>query len=161
MTRVLLDTNVFIHAVGGDPALRPACQRVIAHLTGGRLTGEASSLLIEEIVHVRHRRGGDRALAVSDGRAAAALLVLHPVGEEEVETALEVIARRHGLTVILSTDRGFDGSRACAASTRRTRPQCRHWSRTETGPITRSGQPANLIRKRASAGFASTPRTVY
>lgn len=124
MTRVLLDANVFVHAVGGDPVLRPACQRVVAHLAAGRLTGEASTLMIEEVVHVRHRRSGDRALAVGDGRAAAALLVLHPVGEEEVEAALAAftvhqhmeardaihlaIARRHGLTTILSTDRGFD-----------------------------------------------------
>ncbi len=125
MTRVLLDANIFLHAVGGDPVLRPACQRVVADLAAGRLTGEASSLMIEEVVHVRHRRSGDRALAAGDGRAAAALLVLHSVGEEEVHAALEAftdhqrmeardaihvaIARRHGLTTILSTDRAFDG----------------------------------------------------
>lgn len=125
MTRVLLDANVFVHAVGGDPVLRPACQGVIAHLAAGRLAGEASSLMVEEVVHVRHRRNGDRALAVRDGRAAAALLTLHPVEEQVLEGALEAFAvherlevrdavhittaRRHGLTIILSTDRGFDG----------------------------------------------------
>lgn len=125
MTRVLLDANVFLHAVGSDPVLRPACQQVMAHLGEGRLRGEASSLMVEEVVHVRHRRTGDRTLATRDGRAAAALLTLHPVGEDVIESALAAFARHdrlevrdavhlttartHGLTTILSTDRGFDG----------------------------------------------------
>lgn len=106
--------------------LRPACTHVIEHLAAGRLLGEASSLMVEELVHVRRRRGGDRQRAIRDGRTARALLhALHPVGEEELEVALEAflahaglnardaihvaVARRHGLSTILSTDRGFDG----------------------------------------------------
>lgn len=125
MTRVLVDANVFLHALGDDPALRPACERVIAQLAAGRLRGEAAALMVEEVVHVRHRRRGDRARAVEDGRAAASLLrALHPVSEPELEAALEIfaghgtlhardavhvaVARRHGLEVLLSTDRGFD-----------------------------------------------------
>lgn len=105
--------------------MRAACDHVIEHLAEERFSGEASALMIEEILHVRHRRSGDRARAVDDGRAASSvLLALHPVGEHELEAALEIfrahgtlhardavhvaVARRHGLTRLLSTDRGFD-----------------------------------------------------
>lgn len=121
----MIDANVFVHAVGRDPVLRPACQEMLAHLAAGRLAGEAASLMVEEVAHVRQRRTGDRRLACREARAAAALLVLHPVGEEVVEDALDAfglherldardavhvaVARRHGLAIIVSTDRGFDG----------------------------------------------------
>lgn len=126
MIRVLLDANVFLHALGADPTLRPACEGILDHLRKGLIGGEAATLMVEEIVHVRHRRTGDRARSVADGRAvASAVATLHPVGERELNSAMELfgahgtlqardaihlaVARRHGLTTILSTDRGFDG----------------------------------------------------
>lgn len=92
----------------------------------GNLRGEASTVMIEEVVHVGHRRRGDRIGGIADGRAAASVLaVLHPVGQKDLDSALELfgehdslhmrdaihlaIARCHGMTTILSTDRGFEG----------------------------------------------------
>ncbi|CAN5236444.1 hypothetical protein BH20ACT5_BH20ACT5_20000 [soil metagenome] len=86
--------------------------------------GEASALVIDEVVQVRHRRSGNRRLAMIDGRAAAAMCVLHPVTDREIDAALELFvtypglqmrdaihvatARRHAVAVILCTDRGID-----------------------------------------------------
>ncbi|MBA2389056.1 MAG: type II toxin-antitoxin system VapC family toxin [Geodermatophilaceae bacterium] len=125
MTRVLLDANVFLHAIGSDAVLRPACRRVLSMVEAGELVGEASALIVDEIVHVRNRRLGDRQQAVADGTAAAALCLLHPVAQEDVEAAMGLfveaprlqmrdaihaaVARRYGLSVVLSRDRGFDG----------------------------------------------------
>ncbi len=125
MTRILLDANVFLHALGSDELLRPACQAIIDQLELGRFVGEASALLVNEIVHVRHRRSGDRQRAVRDSRAAAALLVVRPVDDLDIDSALDLflahdslqmndavhvaVAHRYGLTAVLSTDRGFDG----------------------------------------------------
>ncbi len=125
MRRVLLDSNVFLHALGNDEVLRPSCAEVTDRLAAGAFVGEASSLLISEVVHVRHRRTGDRRHAVLAGRAAAELLLVRSVDDIDVSSALEIflahdglqindavhvaVARRHGLTTILSTDRGFDG----------------------------------------------------
>lgn len=123
--RALVDANVFVHALGTDPLLRPACEAVIGHLASARIRGEAPALMVEEVVHVRHRRSGNRAAGVADGRAARSVLAaLHPVGEAELADALEVflaherlhardaiyvaVAQRRGLATMLSTDRGFD-----------------------------------------------------
>lgn len=124
MTRALLDANVFIHALGEHPILRPACRAVLAHSSRGDIVAEASALVIDEVVHVRNRRSGDRRASVKDGRAAAALCLLHPVTSRDVETALGIFlaqpglqmrdaihvatAAQHGLSVVLSTDRAFD-----------------------------------------------------
>jgi predicted nucleic acid-binding protein len=126
VTRVLLDANVFIHALGRDASLRPACQRVIDHLDVGSLAGDASSMMVQEVLHVRHRRTGDRSRAAIDARNAASLVRLHPVDARDVEAALAAfmahprleaadavhlaVARRHGLTTIVTTDTGFDGA---------------------------------------------------
>lgn len=125
MNRILLDANVFLHALGSDEVLRPACQSIIDQLEHGRFVGEASTLILNEVVHVRHRRSGDRQRAVRDGRAAAALLVVRPVVDLDFIAALELflahdslqmndavhvaVARRYGLTAAISTDRGLDG----------------------------------------------------
>lgn len=124
MTRVLVDANVFLHALGNDEALRRACTEITDRLGDGELIGEASVLLVNEVVHVRNRRLGDRRQAVNNGLNAARLLTLHAIDERDVLAALELfmthsrldmsdaiqaaVARRQGLRVVLSTDRGFD-----------------------------------------------------
>lgn len=125
MNRVLLDSNIFLHALGKDEALRHSCAEIIDQLAAGAFVGEAACLLVNEVVHVRHRRSGDRRRAVLDGRAAAQLLVLRTVDDVDTITALELflsherlqmndavqvaVARRYGLVTVLSTDRGLDG----------------------------------------------------
>lgn len=123
---MLLDSNVFLHALGSDAALRAACTSIIDAVSEDRLAGEAAVVIINEIVHVRHRRTGDRRRAVADGRAAAQVVLLHPIDDVDTASALDAfqaheglqmmndavlvaVALRHGLTTILSTDRGFDG----------------------------------------------------
>lgn len=125
MNRVLLDSNIFIHALGTDEVLRPACTDIIDQLAAGAFVGEAACILVNEIVHVSHRRTGDRRRAVMDGRTAAQLVVLRPIDDLDTNTALDLflaheslqmndavqvaVARRYGLATVLSTDRGMDG----------------------------------------------------
>ncbi len=89
------------------------------------MRGEAAVLSVDDAVHVRHRRRGDRAQAVREGRAFAALLALHDVRSADLDRGLELfsthgslhvrdaihaaVAQRLELDVIVSTDTDFDG----------------------------------------------------
>jgi predicted nucleic acid-binding protein len=123
--RFLFDTSVFIYALGGEHPYRDPCRAIMVMGAEGRLAGEASIELVHEFVHVRARRSGTRATAVVDARNIAATSRLHPVGQADIERALELWteherldmrdaifaaqALNRGLEAILSPDRGFDG----------------------------------------------------
>lgn len=124
MTRVYVDASVLVHSRGSDEALRSACLDALALMENSQLRGEAAVLCIDEVVHVRHRRRGDRAQAVREGQAFAALVALHDVRRSDLDRGLELfaaqpslevrdaihaaVAERLGLDVILTTDAGFD-----------------------------------------------------
>jgi predicted nucleic acid-binding protein len=106
VTRVLLDSNVILYALGGPRS------------------PEAPVDLVQEVLHHRCRRLGDRRQAAADARAAATLCTLHAVDAQDAEHAAELfasttqitardaifaaIAVRHGLEVIVSADAHFD-----------------------------------------------------
>lgn len=125
MSAAYLDTSVLVHALGGDRELRQACQWLLDQVEEGAIRGESSVLAVDELVHVRHRRSGDRDLAVREGRAAASLLTLHDVSLSDLEEAFELfgahgsldvhdaihaaVAIRVGSSALISTDHDFDG----------------------------------------------------
>lgn len=125
MSRVLLDTNVILYAIGGPHPLAEPCRRVIRLAGEGGLTAEAPVDLIQEVLHHRTRRLHDREQAAREANAAARLCRLHAVLPEDALMATRLfasspslsardaifaaIAVRHGLREIISADDDFDG----------------------------------------------------
>jgi uncharacterized protein len=125
VTRVLLDTNVVLYAIGGPHPYAEPCRRLLSSAGEGRLRLEAPVDLVQEVLHHRTRRLGDRSQAARDALAAAALCRLHAVEPQDAREATRLfagsshlsardaifaaIAARHGLGAILSADADFDG----------------------------------------------------
>ncbi len=125
MKRVLLDTNVILYALGGPHAQAEPCRRILELAGEGALRPEAPVDIVQEILHHRNRRLGNRAQASRDALAAATLCRLHAVEPQDAREAprlfaasprlsardavFAAIATRHGLKTILSADADFDG----------------------------------------------------
>jgi predicted nucleic acid-binding protein len=123
--RVLVDTNVILYSIGGPHPYAEPCRRLIALAGEGLFGMEAPVDIVQEILHHRTRRLGDRHQAVADATAAATLCRLHAVEPEDASEATRLfadsdrlsardavfvaIAGRHGLDTILSADSDFDG----------------------------------------------------
>jgi hypothetical protein len=123
--RVLVDTNVILYALGGPHAYAEPCRRILTLAGEGRVELEAPVDLVQEILHHRARRLGDRGQAAADALAAATLCRLHAVEPRDANRAAELFASsgrlsarnavfaavgvRHGLDAILSADSDFDG----------------------------------------------------
>jgi uncharacterized protein len=123
--RVLVDTNVILYAIGGPHVYAEPCRRIVALAGEGDLEMEAPVDLVQEVLHHRARRLGDRRQAAAEARAAAGLCRLHTVEPRDADHATELfaglerlsardavfaaIAMRHDLSVILSADSDFDG----------------------------------------------------
>ena len=123
MTRALVDTAVFVHAVGADHPLRAPCRQIVRSLRERTLVLEASVELVHEYAHVRLRRLGDRGRAVAEARAIRRLVTLHPVELGDLDRALAVLADapiggrdavhaatalERGIGVIVTPDTAFD-----------------------------------------------------
>lgn len=124
MTRFLYDTAVFAYALGGEHAYRDPCREIVARAGRGEIRGEASADLIQELLHQRFRRTGDRHLAARQAREASALCALHEVRADDVrrgvglfadssrlsarDAVFAALALNREVTVILSSDRAFD-----------------------------------------------------
>ncbi|MEX2619915.1 MAG: type II toxin-antitoxin system VapC family toxin [Egibacteraceae bacterium] len=123
--RALIDSAVFVYAVGTDHPYREPCRRLVEALGQDALQGEASVEAVQELLHQRVRRTGDRAGATRLARCVAGLCPLHDVTVADLRTALELFARHdrlqardaihaatavnRGIPVIISPDRDFDG----------------------------------------------------
>jgi hypothetical protein len=121
--RFLLDTAVFLYAVGEDHPYRQPCRRLVDLLAAGTLRGEASVELVQEYVHVRARRT-NRGTAAAEGQDVAALCLLHGVTRSNLLMALSLFRRiptldmrdalhaatalQRGIPTIVSPDRAFD-----------------------------------------------------
>lgn len=121
--RILFDTAVLIYAVGGDHAYREPCRRLLA--ASFDIGAEVSVLAVEEFLHQRTRRTGDRAEAGARARDLLQVLRVHDLTRDDVEDALHLhrtvegldaadachaaTALRRGVHVIVSPDEAFDG----------------------------------------------------
>lgn len=122
--RVLLDSAIFIYAVGAEHAYREPCRDLLTALAAERYQGAASVLAVEEVLHQRARRTGDRASA---GRVAGNIVDLCPLHEltrADVVTGLRLYglgprlhardalhaatALNRDIPVIISPDHAFD-----------------------------------------------------
>lgn len=122
--RVLLDTAVFVYAVGVEHPYRDPCRRLLdpAHLDD--YSAEASVQAIQELLHQRERRTGDRGDAASVAEAAATLCILHPLTQDDLRLGLRLYTQatqlggrdalhaataiNRDIAVIVSPDTAFD-----------------------------------------------------
>jgi uncharacterized protein len=125
LRRFLYDTNIFVYAVGDAHPHREPCRAVIERAQAGRLLGEASPDLLQEFLHQRTRRTGDRAGASALARDVARLCRFDELSEADALRALDLFARyeslsasdavfaafalNRGIDTILSVDTDLDG----------------------------------------------------
>ncbi len=124
MTRIFLDANVFLYALGGDGPHRDSCRAVLEAVGKGTLDGITSTEVLREVLQVRARRENVED-AVKAVRSAAGLVAdVLPVAADDVLEACRLLAAhpalnaRHALhaavmknsriTVLASVDRDFD-----------------------------------------------------
>ncbi len=124
MRRCLLDTAVFLYALGRDHPYRDPCRRIVDALGERRIAGEASVSMIQEFVHVRRRRHPDLRRASGEAAYVSGLCRLHAFEEDDLSLALDLLATYERLDgqdavfaatalnrnvgTILTSDRAFD-----------------------------------------------------
>lgn len=120
----LLDTAVFVYAVGVAHRYRDPCRHLLQALEAGRFSGAASALAVEETMHQRTRRTGDRDSAVRVAGNIMALCTVHDLTKDDMTVGLRLFAnstRLHardafhaatavnrGIPTIVSPDGAFD-----------------------------------------------------
>lgn len=124
LDRVLLDSAVFIYAVGVAHPYRDACRELLEALEAERYRGEASALAVEETLHQRARRTGDRNSAQRVARSVMTLCAVHDLTTADVVLGLRLFrtsarmnardvlhaatALNRGIPTIVSPDKAFD-----------------------------------------------------
>lgn len=122
--RVLLDTAIFVYAVGGEHAYRDPCRSIVEQAGARAFTATITADLLQEFVHQRTRRGAPRGEAVrqaaripaacavldvrlADATAALELFEHHPELDAR-DAIVAAVALGRGVRHILSPDRAFD-----------------------------------------------------
>lgn len=122
---ILLDSAVAIYAMGAAHPYRSACRALMSAVANGEFRAYASVEMIQELVHHRLRRTGDRAVASADGRDTAAICTLLNFDREILDLTLDLIERvptirgrdamhaatalAYGIERVVSPDRAFEG----------------------------------------------------
>ncbi|WP_022884451.1 type II toxin-antitoxin system VapC family toxin [Glaciibacter superstes] len=122
---ILLDSAIAIYALGEDHRYRDVCRGVMNAAAKGAFRPYASVEMIQELVHHRLRRTGDRSLAAADGRDVSAVCTLLNFDREVLDLSMSLIERIptirgrdavhaasalvYGIERIVSPDRAFDG----------------------------------------------------
>ncbi len=123
--RFLYDTSIFVYALGREHPYKEPCREIVRSAAAGDLQGEASGDLLQELMHQRVRRTGDRHDAAMAARNIAKLAWWHPVEPNDVQRGIDLfeahpgldardavfaaLAINRGIDAILTTDRAFDG----------------------------------------------------
>ena len=125
MRRFLYDTSIFVYALGREHPYREPCREIVRRAAAGDLQGEAGADLLQELMHQRARRTGDRLDAAQAARSVAKLAWWHPLEPDDVQRGIDLyeahedldardavfaaLAINRGIDAILATDRAFDG----------------------------------------------------
>lgn len=121
---VLFDTAVTAYALGSQHRYRLPCIAILGAAAADRVRGYASTEMIQELVHHRLRRGGERSVVATIGRETSALFTVLNFDREVLDLSLDLIERTairgrdavhaatalaYGIDTIVSPDRAFDG----------------------------------------------------
>jgi uncharacterized protein len=120
----LVDTAVFAYALGGEHRLKAPCVKLVAAAGAGTLEFHASVEMVQELLFHRMRRT-DRGSAIAQAQDAAILCTLYEFDRSVLDRSLDLVRRLpdlggrdavhaatavvHGIGVIISPDRAFDG----------------------------------------------------
>jgi predicted nucleic acid-binding protein len=123
MTTAFLDATVFIYAVGADHPLRTPCSTLIRAAAEGDIGAETSALVVQEVLHQRARRTGDRAHAVEWASHIPAICYVHDLRSDDLDRATQffaahaeldaadaahaAVAENRSCDVLISADRAF------------------------------------------------------
>jgi len=124
MTRLFLDTNVFLCAIGGEGPHRKPCRALLTAVGRGALNGVTNSEVLQEILHVRARRTSIKD-ATQAARSAAGIVseVLSVTAKDmldacslldshsnlNIRDALHVAVMQNSrIGLLVSVDRDFD-----------------------------------------------------
>lgn len=124
MRRFLYDTSIFVYALGAEHPYKEPCREIVRRAAAGDLQGEASVDLLQELLHQRARRTGDRAGAARATRSVATLAWWHPLEPDDLQRGIDLfeagpglqardavfaaLALNRGIDAILTADRAFD-----------------------------------------------------
>ena len=120
----LLDTNIFIYAMGRPNPYKDPCLRIVAALEGSFHGYLTNTEVLQEILHIFARRGEREHGARRVREIMDSVEEVIPIGREEIYVASRLLIQRpqldardaihaavvqlHGLEGIVSADRGFD-----------------------------------------------------
>lgn len=125
MIDALLDTAIFVYAVGAEHRYRSPCRDLLTRAVDGRFAAAVSADLLQEFLHQRVRRTGDRDEAVrrtrdipgtcrvldvtaADARRGLELFAAH-AGLHARDAVFAAVALQRGIDCVVSPDRAFDG----------------------------------------------------
>lgn len=121
---LLLDASVAVYALGDQDPRRDACRELLERAGNGEFRLYASTEMIQEVVHHRLRKTGNRSHATADARDITAACTTLAFDREILDLALDLIERgpirgrdavhaataiAYGIERIASTDPAFDG----------------------------------------------------
>jgi predicted nucleic acid-binding protein len=124
MTRLFLDANVFLYAIGGEGPHRESCRAVLEAVGRGGLAGVTNSEVLQEILHVRARRISMKDATQAARSAAGIVAEVLPVTAQDVLSACSLLDSHPNLSardalhvavmqnsrigLLVSVDRDFD-----------------------------------------------------
>jgi predicted nucleic acid-binding protein len=123
-TRLFVDTNVFLYAVGGDHPMKEPCGRVLKRVADRDITAVINAEVIQEILYRYHAiRQLSHGIVVARESMRSATVVL-PVTRADVERAMLLLESHaniqtrdaihaatmihNGIEGIISVDKHFD-----------------------------------------------------
>lgn len=121
---VLIDTTIGVYTLGEDDPRRKPCRDLLSRAVLGEFRLYASVEMVQELVHHRLRKTGNRHTATADGHNLSAACTLLNFDREVLELSLELIEKvptirgrdavhaataiAYGIERIATTDRAFD-----------------------------------------------------
>ena len=125
MIRLGVDANVFLYALGQESPWRDECRELVGVLDGDDVLAEVPVAVLQEVLHVRARRTGDRAGAVAVVRDLGVVVTPLAQHRDDLGRALDLFHAHQGLDAadafhaavwlragtetVVSLDAGFDG----------------------------------------------------